>query len=64
VSDRVNITRFEYIIHDQLYIFMLDPNDCIHVNYKMVMNYCIKNNVEFKNQTFPQFIRELKEIHI
>jgi hypothetical protein len=64
VSDRVNITRFEYMIHNQLYIFMLDPNDCIHVNYKMVMYYCIKNNVEFKNQTFPQFIRELKEIHI
>ena len=64
ISDRVNITRFEYMINNQLYIFMVDSNDGVHVNYKMVMYYCIKNNVEFKNQTFPQFIRELKEIHI
>ena len=64
VSDKTNITRFEYILNNQLYIFVVDPNDAIHVNYKMVLHFCLKNNVEFKNQTFPSFIRELKDIHI
>ena len=64
VSDKTNITRFEYILNNQLYIFVVDPNDAIHVNYKMVIHFCLKNKVEFKNQTFPSFIRELKDIHI
>jgi len=29
----------------------------------MVMHYCLKNDIEFKNQTFPQFINQLKEKH-
>ena len=63
ISDKTSISKFEYIINDQLYIFTLDPNDVIHINYKMVMHYCLKNDIEFKNQTFPQFINQLKEKH-
>jgi len=55
-----SITKFEYIINDQLNIFTLGPNDVVHINYKMVMQYCLKNDGEFKNQTFPQFMNQLK----
>ena len=48
---------FNYKINGQLYVFMLDSNDCAHVNYKMVMYYCLKNEIEFKNQTFPALVK-------
>ena len=63
ISDKTNISKFEYIINDKLYIFVIDPNDVIHINYKMVMYYCLKNDIEFKNQTFSQFVQQMKENH-
>ena len=61
ISDKTNITRFDYKINGQLYVFMLDSNDCVHVNYKMVMYYCLKNEIEFKNQTFPALVKQCRE---
>mgnify|MGYP000435010790 CR=1 FL=1 len=61
ISDKTNITRFDYKINNQLYVFMLDSNDCVHVNYKMVMYYCLKNEIEFKNQTFPALVKQCRE---
>lgn len=63
ISNKINITQFSYNINKQNYIFCLDPNDEIHINYKMVMYYCIKNNIDWKNQSFPSFIRQMKDKH-
>jgi len=60
ISDKTSISKFEYIFNNQLYIFTLDPNYVVHIKYKIVMHYCLKNDVEFKNETFPQFINQIK----
>jgi hypothetical protein len=61
ISNKTNITRFDYKINNQVYIFMLDSNDCVHINYKIVLHYCLKNEIEFNNQTFPALVKQCRE---
>ena len=39
---------------------VVDPNDVEMCNYKRIIALCKVHNIEFKNQSFNQFITQLK----
>ena len=59
-ANKSNIIQFQYKKNDKIYIICQDPNDLHTCNWKIVRSYCIKNNIEYRNQTFPSFIKEYK----
>ena len=42
-------------------ILATDPNDLTKMNYKTVQQLCIKNNIDFENQSYSKLIKQLKE---
>ena len=44
------------------FIFCSDPNDIHTITSKEVRKLCKKNNIEWKNQTYIQFVTEMKKI--
>ena len=42
-------------------ILTIDPNDLCKLNYKQVQELCIKNNIEFINQSYSKLIKQLKD---
>ncbi len=42
-------------------IITIDPNDLCKLNYKQVQELCIKNNIEFINQSYSKLIKQLKD---
>ena len=60
-SHRNNISYM--VIHRKpiKYHLFSDKNNTIEIDHKGIKNLCIKNNIEFKNQTFPSLIRSLKD---
>ena len=59
-ANKSQITRFEYELDNKIYIICHDPNDS-NCNWAIVQKLCKKHDVEFRNQTFPAFITELKD---
>ena len=66
--NKTNIMQFEYTTDDGLmFIFCCDPNDINIITYKEVMelcknkNVCKNYNIEWRNQTYQQFIKELRD---
>jgi hypothetical protein len=60
-AHKAKIIQFRITINEILYIFCLDSNyDSKDMNWEIVKNYCEKYSIEFKNQTFTQFIKELR----
>jgi hypothetical protein len=66
--NKSNIMQFEYCTDEGvLFIFACDPNDINIIDYKDIIELCknkalCKNyDIEWKNQTYVQFINELKE---
>ena len=45
---------------ENLIIFCCDPNDINNITYENIMELCQLNKIEWKNQTFTQFISELR----
>ncbi len=45
---------------DKLIIFCCDPNDINTITFENVMELCQQNKIEWKNQTYTQFIYELR----
>ena len=41
-------------------ILVVDPNDPEVCNYKRIQTLCKVHNIEFKNQSFNQFITQIK----
>ena len=42
---------------------MVDPNEPEVCNYKRIQALCKSHDIEFKNQSFNQFIEQLKNRH-
>ena len=47
-------------LKETYFIFTCDPNDINKITYKDVKELCTKLNVEWKNQTYVQFLTEVK----
>jgi len=59
--NKTNIMEFHFKpSKDNLIIFTCDPNDINVITYEQVKELCIKNKVEWKNQTYTGFITQLK----
>ena len=59
---KTNIMQFHLTFaKDNVHMFCCDPNDINVIDYKGVQDLCIKNNVDWKNQTYTQFITQLKD---
>ena len=56
-ANKTNITYFEYVFGEKVYIIVQDPNDKNICNWKIVKSFCEKLNIEFTNQTFPSLIK-------
>jgi 5-methylcytosine-specific restriction protein A len=60
--NKTNIMEFHYKLNkDKLIIFCCDPNDINVITYKDIKNLCDTNNIEWKNQTYTQFITQLRD---
>ena len=59
-SNKTKVTYFEVEINDVNYICVLDPNHGADMSYKRIQELCLKHDIEFKNQTFTRFVKELK----
>ena len=59
-SNKTKVTYFEVEINDVKYICVLDPNHGADMNYKRIQELCLKHDIEFKNQTFTRFVKELR----
>ena len=42
------------------YVFTCDPNDVNQISFKEIKILCEKNSIPFKNQTFTQFITQIR----
>ena len=52
--------QFSHNIDGVVHIFTADPNEIHAITYKEVKYLCDKNEIEWKNQTYMQFIKQLK----
>ena len=60
-ATKSQITKFEYKLDNKKYIICQDPNNLKNMNWAIVRELCKKHNIEFKNQTFPSMISELRD---
>jgi 5-methylcytosine-specific restriction endonuclease McrA len=60
-SSRSQIQQFAYTINNKTYILSNDPNDVKVMNWKTVQNLCIRNKIEFTNQTFTKYCQQMKD---
>ena len=59
---KTNILQFTHKTDNgNIHIYAADPNDIHIITYKQVKYHCEKHNIEWKNQTFTQFIKEVKD---
>ena len=59
--NKTNIMEFHFKHgKDNLNLFCCDPNDINIINYKQVQTLCAQNSIEWTNQTYMQFITQLK----
>ena len=56
-------TRIDFEYNGKSIILVVDPNDLEICNYKRIIALCKVHNIEFKNQSFNQFITQLKNRH-
>ena len=56
----MKITSFRITLKQQHFICVLNPNEISKgLNWKRMKDLCIQHSIEFKNQTFAQFIKEM-----
>ena len=60
-ANKTKINYFELNLDGYLYLCSNDPNDKRKCNWKIIKHLCEKHNIEFKNQLFVQFIRQLQD---
>ena len=59
-SHKTNIMQFTHNNNGIIHIYAADPNEVHTITYKQVKYLCDKNEIEFKNQTFMQLIKQMK----
>ena len=59
-SHKTNIMQFTHNNNGIIHIYAADPNEVHTITYKQVKYLCEKNEIEFKNQTFMQLIKQIK----
>ena len=63
--NKTNIMEFHFkTCKDKLIVFCCDPNDINTITFENIIELCQENKIEWKNQTYTQFIYELKNIII
>ena len=60
-NNKTSITQINFNLEKMNIILTIDPNDTRLINFKKIKELCDKHKVEFKNQSFGNFIRELKD---
>ena len=55
--------RIDFEYGGKKIILVVDPNDPEICNYKRIQALCKVHEIEFKNQSFNQFITEIKNRH-
>ncbi len=64
-SSKTNINRFSFKINKNIYYIVIDPNDLtVGIKWSDIKQYCSRYNIEFTNQTFTSFIKQLRDIQI
>jgi len=62
VSINTKMTKFTLTLNKKLYYIYNDNNDVkLGMNWKIIKDLCKKENIEFKNQSFTTFIKQLRE---
>jgi hypothetical protein len=60
-THKTNIMQFTHIIKGKIHIYAADPNEIHVITYKEVKILCKKNEIEWKNQTFMQYVKQMKD---
>ena len=60
-SNKTKINYFELNLNGYSYLFSNDPNDLQKCNWKIIKELCNQHNIEFKNQSFVKFIKQLRD---
>ena len=60
-SNKTKINYFELNLNGYSYLFSNDPNDLKKCNWKIIKELCNQHNIEFKNQSFVKFIKQLRD---
>ena len=63
-NQKYDIVRIDFNLDNKNVILCVDPNDLKTMNFKTVQELCLKAKTEFKNQSFSQFVRDLKETYL
>ncbi len=53
--------QFTHLINGKLHVYAADPNEIHVITYKEVKILCKKNEIEWKNQTFMQYVKQMKD---
>jgi hypothetical protein len=53
--------QFTHKNNGKLHIYAADPNEIHVITYKEVKFLCEKNEIEWKNQTFMQYVKQMKD---
>ena len=59
-THKTNIMQFTHKNNGIIHIYTADPNEIHVITYKEVKILCEKNGIEWKNQTFMQYVNQLK----
>ncbi len=60
-ATKTNIMKLHFKLDtDKSIIFCCDPHDVNNITYKEIKDLCNSNNIEWKNQTYTQFITQLR----
>ena len=60
-THKTNILQFTHNNNGVIHVYAADPNEIKVITYKQVKYLCEQNNIEFKNQTYMQFIKQMKD---
>jgi 5-methylcytosine-specific restriction enzyme A len=60
-THKTNILQFTHNNNGVIHIYAADPNEIKIITYKQVKYLCEQNDIEFKNQTYMQFVKQMKD---
>ncbi len=60
-NQKFNTVEIIFNVENKNIILTIDPNDLTKLNYKQVQELCVKNNIEFENQSYSKLIKQLKD---
>ena len=63
-SSQTKIISFHITINETNFICVYDPNNLnLNLSWKQMKKLCEKHEIEFKNQTFVQFTKQMHNKH-